>query len=99
MTLVTSQTLLDLTNTQQPIPLHDPTQLPNQSDVLADVPTQLPELGVLLNEPFHVGYGFDGGRVGGERFGLEVLDVGCERGSEVTEVREEMGGEERVVGG
>lgn len=67
MTLVTRQTLLDLADAQQTVPLDDPAELPDERDVLADVATELLELWVLLDEPLHVCDRLDRCRIGRER--------------------------------
>ena len=46
--------LLNLANLEQPVALDDATELANEGDVLAHVPAQPTELGVLLDEPLHV---------------------------------------------
>lgn len=90
------EALLDLARVQQPIPPDDPAELAHQRDVLAHVPAELPELGVLLHEPLHVRDGLDGRRRLRERLGLVVGDQLLHRGAEVAEVVVEVLREEGV---
>ena len=70
-----SQPLLDLAQIKQLVSPHEPRKFTNQSDVLGDVPAELTELGVLLDEALHVGYAvYRVGRLS-ERFGLVGLNV------------------------
>jgi hypothetical protein len=97
MTLIRRQALLQLTNTQQLVPLNDPTQLPNKTDMLCHIPAQLFKLGVRLDEAFHIGERLHRFRVMDRlRARLVGLHVGAQCGAEVAKVGEELGGVERV---
>lgn len=101
MTLLTRQTLLHLTNRQQVISLHQPTQLAHQRHMFRYVPSQPPELGILLHEPLHVRHCLDPARTrratgDGRVFGLIVGHVGRDGCAEITKVGKEVLGEEGV---
>lgn len=51
------ETLLNLTEFKELVSLDQPTQLSDQRNVLADVPAELAELGVLFHKTFHVADG------------------------------------------
>lgn len=53
------KTLLHFTQLQKLVLIHKPAELPYERDVLAHVPTELPELWILLHEPFHIRYRID----------------------------------------
>lgn len=51
MALVAGKTLLQLAHFEQMSRIHETRELADQRDVLRDVPAELAELGVLLDEP------------------------------------------------
>lgn len=51
MALVAGEALLQLTHFEQMPRVYEARELPDQRDVLRDVPTELAEFGVLFDEP------------------------------------------------
>ena len=70
-----SQPLLDLSNLQQLVSFHQPTQFAYQSDMFAHIATKLAEFGVFFDKSFHVADRVDRGGVVREGVGLVGLDV------------------------
>ena len=90
------QPLLDLAELEQLVALDEAAELADDRDVLAHVPAELAELGVLLHEALHVRDGLNRGRVVRERVRLVRLHVRLERCAEVAERREVVRLEEWV---
>jgi len=89
MTFLTRQTLLNLGYRQEIIPFHQSTQLANKRNMLGNISTQSPELGILLDEALHICdclYPRRRSWADGGVLHLVVRYVCCDRCTEITEV-------------